>query len=274
MIDRRFHFLLMALAVCCQLSFAAAPTTQPFGPYTERVKGTLVKFDMVPIPAGKMDFSIDNQGPPVAVEIKRFWIAKTECTWNDFEAFYMQKDLDERERFVRREPRTRPSLPYMDPHWEFGGDGYPAITMTAHSATMYCRWLSEKTGRKYRLPTEAEWEYACRAGAAGELNRNQLDDVAWHEGNSKETTHPVMQKKPNAWGLYDMLGNAGEWCTPMEGKLPVLRGGSYASKPADVRCTARAPFDPAWQIRDPDDPKSRWWLCDAPFTGFRVVTEE
>jgi len=289
MIDRRLNFLLVPLAACCQCFFFGIvpahadspkpPTSGPagFSPYIERVPKTLVKFEMLPIPPGKFLFSPDGKLPPKAVEIKRFWLAKTECTWNDFQPFYMQNDLPERERHfpIPRGARTRPSAPYFDPTCGFGTDGYPAIVLSAHSASMYCKWLTEKTRRRYRLPTEAEWEYACRASGPGEkLNPKQLDEVAWHSGNSEKSTHPVVQKLPNRWGLYDMLGNAGEWCTPMEGNLPVLRGGSYTSKPADVHCLARAPFDPAWQINDTDDPKSKWWLFDAPFTGFRVLREE
>jgi len=261
-------------------AFAATkpPTTGPvgFSVYIERVPKTLVKFEMLPIPAGKFPFSPDGKIPPTATDIKRFWMAKTECTWDDFDVFMYQTDLSEKERWLlrRADARTRPSLPYENPSQGFGREGYPAITMTAHSATMYCHWLTEKTGRKYRLPTEAEWEYACRAaGLAVQLNAKQLDQAAWHDGNSENATHQVAQKAPNRWGLYDMLGNAAEWCTPMQGTLPVLRGGSFQTKPAEISCLTREPFNETWRIRDPNDPKSKWWLSDAPFAGFRVVAE-
>jgi formylglycine-generating enzyme required for sulfatase activity len=265
-------------------AIAAAPTTKPadrFQPYTEHVKGTLVKIDMVPIKGGRVSFAI-GKAQPKEMQIKSFWMAKTECTWDQFFTFAYQLDLPERERKrqkqdLRKGPdaQTRPSFPYFNPSLDRGEDGYPVINIHIQSAMMYCRWLSEKTGRKYRLPTEAEWEYACRAGSSPtKLSAMQLDDYGWHHSNSEETTHPVMQKKPNEWGLYDMLGNAGEWCTPIEGKPPVLRGGSYVSKPADVSCLARSPFDPSWQERDTEDPKSNCWLYDGPFAGFRVVREE
>jgi formylglycine-generating enzyme required for sulfatase activity len=258
---------------------AAAPSTKPadrLEAYTEHVKGTLVKIDMVPINGGRFSFGI-GKAQPKAIEIKSFWMAKSECTWDQFDTFEMQRDLPEGQRkFVpASDARTRPTAPYFNPTFDFGREGYPVISVTAHSAQMYCRWLSEKTGHKYRLPTEAEWEWACRAASPlTELKPARLDEVAWHQGTSEETTHPVMKKKPNSWGLYDMLGNAGEWCTQLEGKVPVIRGGSYVSKPADVSCLARLPFDPDWQKSDDSFPRSKWWIFDVHFTGFRVVREE
>jgi formylglycine-generating enzyme required for sulfatase activity len=257
------------------LLIAAAPTTKPadpFQPYTEHVKGTLVKIEMVPIKGGRFSFAI-GKAQPKEIEIRSFWMAKSECTWEQFDPFWLQTDLPRNDRDFRT--KTRPSPAYGDPHRGFGEVNHPVISITGNSASMYCQWLSEKTGRKYRLPTEAEWEYACRAGSPPtKLTPTQLDDLAWYEGNSVETTHPVMKKKPNDCGLYDMLGNAGEWCTQLEGKAAVIRGGSYISKPADVTCLARLPFDPAWQKSDDSFPPSKWWIFDVPFTGFRVVREE
>ena len=278
----RFPLILVASVVTASYALAAdtkIPTTKPtdpFEPYTEQLPRTLVKLDMLPIPAGKFLFSPDGKSTPRQIEIKRFWMAKTECTWDQFDVFWLQLDLEKEARVYRRSDATgRPSPPYSNPDHGFGHEGYPALTMTVHSATMYCRWLSEKTGRKYRLPTEAEWEWAFRAASpVTKIDLKRLDEFAWHEGNSQETTHPVMKKKPNAWGLYDMLGNAGEWCTPIAGKIHVLRGGSFMSKQVDVHCLARSVFESAWQVSDPEDPKSKWWLSDAAFAGFRVVREE
>jgi len=254
-----------------------SPTTAPdFAAYTEHVKGTLVKIDMVPIKGGRFSFAI-GKAAPKELQIKSFWMAKTECTWDQFETFWLQKDLPEKDRQFHRagDAQTRPTPAYDDPHQGFGEEGYPAITMTAHSAMMYCRWLSEKTARKYRLPTEAEWEYACRAGGQLiKLDKSTLEEVAWFADNSESKTQPVMKKKPNAFGLYDMLGNAGEWCSPMEGKVLVLRGGWYATKLQELHCTNRVPFDPAWQKRDDSSPPSKWWLSDSTFAGFRVIREE
>jgi formylglycine-generating enzyme required for sulfatase activity len=98
----------------------------------------------------------------------------------------------------------------------FKGDDLPVEKVSWEDCQEFLKKLSAKEGKTYRLPTEAEWEYACRAGTTTRFNAGDddkaLDSVGWHEGNSESKTHPVGQKKPNAWGLYDMLGNVEEWC--------------------------------------------------------------
>jgi formylglycine-generating enzyme required for sulfatase activity len=92
----------------------------------------------------------------------------------------------------------------------------PVENVSWDDAQAFCKKLSRITGKTYRLPTEAEWEYACRAGTTTRFyfgdDANQLGDYAWYDGNSQQTIHPVGQKKPNAWGLHDMIGNVWEWC--------------------------------------------------------------
>src|SRR5262249_14066798 len=98
----------------------------------------------------------------------------------------------------------------------YGRQGHPAIGMSHHAAMEYCRWLSQRTGKAYRLPTEAEWEWACRAGTTTAYffgnDPAPLGDYAWFIKNVAEETHPVGKKKPNPWGLHDVYGNVMEWC--------------------------------------------------------------
>lgn len=128
-------------------------------------------------------------------------------------------------------------------------------------AVAYTQWKSEREGKKYRLPTEAEWEYACRAGSEGKYcfgdDEASLGEYAWYAKNAGKVTHDVGTKKPNVWGLYDMHGNVWEWCldryaddytsTPRDGlaygvaseKGRVLRGGSYNAEAQKCICTSR-----------------------------------
>jgi len=104
------------------------------------------------------------------------------------------------------------------------------------------------------------------------LEKNQILETAWTIENADEQTQPVMKKKPNEWGLYDMLGNAGEWCTSDQGSA-VLRGGWYSLSANKIHCGLRAPFDPQWNQRGVGL-NSKYWLSEAPFAGFRVVRDE
>ena len=109
---------------------------------------------------------------------------------------------------------SRPTRPYVEMSFGMGINGFPAISMTQHAANKYAEWLSAQTGEFYRLPTEAEWEYACRAGATtaySSATTSKLGDYAWYAANSQGKYQKVATKKPNAWGLYDMLGNVMEW---------------------------------------------------------------
>jgi formylglycine-generating enzyme required for sulfatase activity len=187
----------------------------------------------------------------------------------------------------------------VDETYGHGRLGFPAICMTQHAAMEYCSWLSKKTGKAYRLPTEAEWEYACRAGSKTAYSFGDdpktLGDYAWFEGNSDEHTHKVATKKPNPWGLYDMHGNVMEWCIDHYGKdsyakfpadkatlgpvlLPtdkrfshVARGGSWTDPAGLLRSAARRGSDKTWIKKDPQRPQSIWWLTEMDVVGFRVV---
>ena len=190
---------------------------------------------------------------------------------------------------------TRPTPPYGDASFGFGKGRQPVINITHHAAMEYTRWLSQATGKSYRLPTEAEWEYAARGGTTTPYSfgddATELDAYAWYAANSGDRPHPVGQKKPNAWGLYDMHGNVAEWCLDQyapdfyarsPAKAPVLlpsdrrypyvaRGGSWADDPKQLRSAARRGSTEAWSRRDPQSPQSIWWHTDAMFVGFRIV---
>jgi formylglycine-generating enzyme required for sulfatase activity len=185
------------------------------------------------------------------------------------------------------------------------GGKYPAVIMSQFAARQYCKWLSKKTGRFYRLPTEAEWEYAARAGTTTAYSFGDdpeaLGDYAWTFDNSENADgdsvyREVGQKKPNPWGLYDIHGNAAEFCTDayaadwykqFEGKKVkakdiinwpktmhprVIRGGGYASEANQCRSAARSKSEKKMNIKDPQLPQSPHWLTEGFDTGFRVVS--
>src|SRR5262245_43484829 len=146
-------------------------------------------------------------------------MGKCEVTWDEYVLF--QRRGDDREATKtdndkKADAVTRPSPCYVDETYGYGHDSYPVINISQHAAMEYCRWLSAKTGKLYRSPTEAEWEWACRAGSTTAYgfadDARALGDFAWFAGNSEETTHPVGRKMPNLWGLHDMHGNVAEWC--------------------------------------------------------------
>lgn len=248
---------------------AKAPAAGPLKSFSQTLPGSVVKLNMVAIPAGSITIGAKK------IAIKPFYLADTETSWEAFDVFIASGPASKPYDQTAFPPDAiaRPSKSYILPDLGWGHHGYPAINISFLNAQMFCRWLSSATGKKYRLPTEAEWEYACRAGAPdAKPTAAALDKVAWDADNSGGRTHPVGKKLPNAWKLYDMLGNTGEWSTDLEGK-PVLCGPTFKD-PADKQTpTARAYQTPAWQETDPQLPKSRWWLSDGNFVGFRVVCE-
>lgn len=262
---------------------------------TVKVKDTTVEFNMIKIPAGEVEIKI-GAAPAKKVPVKSIWMGQTEVTWDEFDTYAYGLDIKDEKEKIDSVGKTRPSKPYGAPDFGFGHAGYPCLASTQFSAKMYCKWLSEKTGKKFRLPTEAEWEYACRAGGAPVKieDKDALDKVAWFEDNSEEKTHPVKQKAPNAWGFYDMLGNVTEWVEKdpdaqkadeaydqenpdrptKRAETPVSRGGSYKDPAEKISSSQRFPQTSQWNVTDPQNPKSTWWLSDGKFVGFRVVCED
>jgi formylglycine-generating enzyme required for sulfatase activity len=234
--------------------------------YTETVPGTAVSFEMLAIPGGRV--TLVTPDGDRTVEVGPFWMSQAEVTWDLYDVFVYGFDRDA--GVAGAGAVARPSKPYVLPGAEFGHQGRPALAMTYHAATEFAKWLSAVTGKSYRLPTEAEWEYACRANAAEP--RDELTEYAWFWENSEMRTRPGGQRKPNAFGLTDMLGNVAEWASGADGD-PVVKGGSFRDDAEDVHCGARKKQTPAWNATDPQLPKSSWWLTDAPFVGLRLVRD-
>ena len=291
-----------------------AATESEMKPYTEIIEQTDATVDMLPIPGGKFlmgspedeaDRKAD-EGPQHEVEILPFWMGKTEITWNSYDVW--ASDLDVYRRGVlnlKLSPRdalsdvfqlSQPTKPYTDMTFGMGKRGFPAICMTQHSARTFCKWLSAKTGRYYRLPTEAEWEYACRAGTKTAYSFGDdpamLEEYGWFKANIEDGYKKAGKKKPNPWGLYDMHGNVAEWVLDQYdeagyeevnkvSKDPLampktlyprtVRGGGWDKSAAECRSAAREGSTEDWIAQDPQSPVSIWYLTDALHVGFRVV---
>ena len=183
--------------------------------YSQNIPDSNFNIEMVSIPKG--DIIIQNN----EISLSPFWISKFEITWGIYNLFTDQDNQFKDLEFIFEgdtievDGVSRPTTPYIDMSFGMGKDGYPAVNMTHFAASRFCEWLSIKTGYYYRLPTEAEWEYACRSGSVYNYsfgdNLESLDDHAWYKNNSNEKYQKVGQKTPNKWGLYDMHGNVSEW---------------------------------------------------------------
>ncbi|MCX2718782.1 formylglycine-generating enzyme family protein [Lentiprolixibacter aurantiacus] len=280
--------------------------------YTQQLPGTTESLSMVYIPGGTFEMGsapseeghLPDEAPQHQVSIAPFWMAEFEITWDLYNLFversidsYQKEGSPGQEVKLDVDAVSGASTPYIDMSFGMGKDGYPAICMTQYAATKFCEWLSAMTGNFYRLPTEAEWEYACRAGTAtaysfGETADN-LSEYAWFKDNARGSYHKVGEKKPNPWGLHDMHGNVAEWTLdaydettystrkkktsdnpylrPTKTYPRVVRGGSWMDSPGALRSAARRGSSKKWKQRDPQIPQSKWWHTDAPFVGFRVV---
>lgn len=286
------------------ISFYTGKAQEKGKSYLQKIEGTSLSFEMMAIPAGSFWMGSTkgeaDEQPVHQVKLDPFWMSKTEVTWDLFELF-LYKDYEVSQSTTPVPPAvdavTRPTKPYLDMTFGMGKQNYPALAMTQYNAIQFCKWLYTRTGVFYRLPTEAEWEYACRAGSQDDYYFGKdaagLGDYAWYSANSDQRTHPVGQKKPNAWGLYDMHGNVAEWVydqyipdfysrrATAEVSNPVaepdklyplvIRGGTYEDEAKALRASARRASDPAWKQIDPQLPKSNWWFPEAPFIGIRLV---
>lgn len=265
------------------------PAAGKMQPYKVTIPNTLVSYGMTPIPAG--DFTMgstwrQDEQPPHAVHVDAFWMQVHEVTWDEYRLFMFANQAGEiAHQDALMDAVSRPTRPYVEMSFGMGINGFPAISMTQHAANKYAEWLSAKTREFYRLPTEAEWEYACKAGGG---DPSPLGDYAWYAANSNDKYHTVATKKPNAWGLFDMLGNVMEWTLdqyepykPGSAVDPwvkatalypnAVRGGSWNDAADMARCAARVASDPSWKQQDPQLPKSIWYETDAQWLGFRLV---
>lgn len=235
----------------------------------DSIPGTLVTFEMVRVPGGKV--VLDGPRGRREVGVEPFYIGRTEVSWDMYDVYMLR--LDERRTTSAADAIARPSRPYAVPDYEWGHAGYAAISIARHAAETFAKWLSAKTGHRYRLPTEAEWVHAAVLASGGRpLTGERLNALAWHAGNAGERTHPIATKQPDALGLHDLFGNVAEWVTSGD-SIPVTRGGSFRDAPGTLGPAARATQDARWTERDPQLPSSRWWLTDAPFVGFRLVRD-
>ncbi|MEO7961936.1 MAG: SUMF1/EgtB/PvdO family nonheme iron enzyme [Ginsengibacter sp.] len=280
------------------LSFAQNDSTKS---YNQQVPGSEISFKMMAVPGGsflmgsKEKSVSQDEGPAKTISVSGFWMAACEVSYEAYDAFFRD------EKYSRNQPEadavTRPSPPYIDLTLGMGKQGgFPANSMSQFGALMFCRWVYKQTGLFYRLPTEAEWEYACRAGSSSPYffgeDSTGLGTYAWYAANSNNVYHKTGLKEPNKFGLHDMLGNVAEWTLdqydenyftrsdlslanplimPNSRHPRTLKGGSYRDEAISLRSAARIKSDPAWNRRDPQIPRSRWWNADAPFVGFRVV---
>ncbi len=253
------HLVLVAAAFAVASAAASQATA-----YRETIAGTTVSFEMIPVPGGVVTVGGARQ------TIAPFFVGRTEVTWDMYDVFALGLDRPASPGARDADGVARPSQPYGAPDYGWGHAGFPVISVARDAAEAYAKWLSEKTGRVYRLPTEAEWLHLATL-AAGPGFAARRDSLAWHRGNASGRTHPVATKAADALGLFDVFGNAAEWVTTPDG-APVTRGGSFKDDAATLGIGSRARQDETWNERDPQLPKSRWWLSDAPFVGFRLVT--
>ncbi|MCP4697235.1 MAG: formylglycine-generating enzyme family protein [Gammaproteobacteria bacterium] len=234
--------------------------------------------EMLRIPPGRFRMGdiqrtgFGNERPVHEVTLGGFEIGKYPVTVREFKVFIEERDY-------RTEAETGNGA------WVSGGwgkdanwrnpylaqdDSHPVVCISWNDAAAYCDWLCKRTGENYRLPTEAEWEYACRAGSETAYcfgdDEKEIGDYAWHLENSAGNTHPVGEKKPNAWGLYDVHGNVLEWVYDWYGPYPeeaqtdpkgpetgparVIRGGSWFNSPRGVRSADRSGDDPGDRLDD------------------------
>ncbi len=270
-------------------------------PYTEKLEGIRVTLKMLPIPAGEFRMKGIAADDEFTAKLDSFWMAEKELPWDLYLPFMEPKVSRNKDGYPQDDSQVKegmtilaqPSQPYHAMSFGMGVRRHPAIAMTHHAANKYCQWLSWQTGHFYRLPTEAEWEYAARAGRTDDSPEN-IDLVAWYDESSGGTYRRIGKKSPNPWGLYDMLGNVMEWTLDgyVENRRAALgdrdevqnpwiravapyphvcKGGHWNASISELSFSARVPSSPQWKISDPQSPKSIWYHTNITWLGFRPV---
>jgi len=288
-------------------------------PYESKIPGTDVSFRMIPIPGGEYRMGSSeaepgrkaDEGPQRKIAVEPFWMGECEVTWAEYKLFMqLYRSLKEFEsRRIRtltdanRVDAVTAPTPLYEPDFtfEFGDEPQqPAVSMTQYAARQYTKWLTLISGQQFRLPTEAEWECACRGGSTAAYSfgddASLLDQYGWFADNTNGTgTKVVRQKKPNPFGLYDIHGNAAEWVIDgyaayassddasiaatdwVRTDKPdprVVRGGSWEFPAAECRSASRlGSNDKEWKEYDPNLPRSPWWYTTDPArgVGFRLL---
>ena len=233
---------------------------------TEAIIPTSKRFMM-----GSKEYSNEQPAHEVVINYD-FEIAKYPVTVGEFRVFVKdtgyktEAEIGDGAYVWDGEDYNKKKDAYWDNPYFEQTDEHPVVCISWNDAKVYCKWLSKKTGENYRLPTEAEWEFACRAGTTTKFSfgddEKELEKYAWYSKNSNNKTHPVGEKLPNPWGLYDMHGNVWEWCeddwvdnynnTPTDGKpyiseksdRKVLRGGSWGFNAYVSRSAGRGWINP------------------------------
>jgi len=323
--------ILVSAGSVCSIGCTGGPETPPAN-YTAKIPGTDIEFEMIYVPGGEFIMgSPENEpgrepdeGPQRRVRVKPFWIGKTEVTWEMYEQYAFAEDSTMLDAVTLASPKlslswmrngwkwlrqrakiafnenldaiTRPTPYYDDFYHGMGRGKKPVIAVNWPGALAFCEYLSKKTGHHYRLPTEAEWEFACRAGSSSMYSFGddveKLGEYAWFEENSDWETHEVGLKKPNAFGIHDMHGNVWEFCVDYydpdyflklkesgvnidprvkRGVKPTVRGGSWDDPASQLRSANRMAQLDWWNERDPQRPRGKWWLVDGEVVGFRIV---
>ena len=323
-IFRRFGLMILAISTLAVRAEDKPTEDKPVEgkPYTQKIPGTDVSFNLAPIPGGTFTMGSPeaekkrkaDEGPQFTVAVDPFWMGTCEVTQAEYSLFL--------ENYQRLAKKGAPAIPkdkladavtYPTPIYtmeagpvlERMGEGgkFPAVIMSQYAARQYTKWLSKKTGHFYRLPTEAEWEYAARAGSTTAYSFGddvkQLPEYSWFFDNSDKagdlSYREVGTKKANPWGLYDMHGNVANWCIdayaadwykqfagktvkwseivnwPKEQYPRVIRGGSFQTDAEQCRSASRIASNEKLNLRDPQLPKSAHWLSEGFWIGFRVI---